>query len=697
MGEIFVSYASEDRARVVKLVEVLEAEGFSVWWDRRIELGVSYDKVIEDAIDEARCILVIWSSTSIDSDWVRAEAADGLERSLLLPVLFEEVRPPLLFRQQQSCRLTDWPESQHDEIQKLLVRIRQLLSVGQREKSEESKTTNITILQADILNETFTDIYSGSIDEALRIGLEDIGAYIYPRDQAVEILNQRTLDVESAMRLGAREGLDFVIGGLVQGTDPRIRIQIEIYPIADPENVIRHMRNVENQNAVVSAVAELTGKTRETLLEHSRSLRFHTEEITAVNLQAFKAYNTAQRLASEERYEEAIPHYQQAVRYDPEMGRAYGGWAVAAESLGKSVIAKEKWRFALKNLDRMGQLERLRTLGAYYGIGSRNYEKAAETFRQLLEISPLEARALNNLAVVTFSLLDFQGALDAGRRALEVFPDSVLYRNNYALYAMYASDFETAKQQAEEVLERNPNYAMVYVPLAITSLVAGDYSQATEIYEAMQKVDLRGASIASMALADLAISTSDTEAAIRIINSGIEEDRRNQNTRLEAAKLLMLAEVNLASGNLDAVHRILAAAESIGLDSARLMTVGHLMVEIGDIDGARRISAALSSKLGRDARAYSHVVEAECLASDHRFGDAVDELYSAFELADIWIGHVRLAEILVRAGHSFEGVEEFNRCVERLGEGSAIYLDDVPTFRFARNVRELRNSTLNAI
>ena len=34
--DVFVSYASEDREKVRALVTDLEANGFSVWWDRSI-------------------------------------------------------------------------------------------------------------------------------------------------------------------------------------------------------------------------------------------------------------------------------------------------------------------------------------------------------------------------------------------------------------------------------------------------------------------------------------------------------------------------------------------------------------------------------------------------------------------------------------------------------------------------------------
>jgi hypothetical protein len=80
MADIFVSYASEDRERVRPLVNALEARGFSVWWDTRIGIGSSFDREIEHQLKAASCVITVWSKASVDSDWVRDETQDGLER-----------------------------------------------------------------------------------------------------------------------------------------------------------------------------------------------------------------------------------------------------------------------------------------------------------------------------------------------------------------------------------------------------------------------------------------------------------------------------------------------------------------------------------------------------------------------------------------------------------------------------------------
>jgi serine/threonine-protein kinase len=39
MSDVFVSYKAEDRRRVQPLVEALQADGLSVWWDAQIGAG----------------------------------------------------------------------------------------------------------------------------------------------------------------------------------------------------------------------------------------------------------------------------------------------------------------------------------------------------------------------------------------------------------------------------------------------------------------------------------------------------------------------------------------------------------------------------------------------------------------------------------------------------------------------------------
>ena len=138
MADIFMSYAREDRNRVSKLAETLGLQrGWSVWFDARLRAGERFTREIEAALASSRCVLVVWSRYSLDSDWVRAEATEGWERGILVPVLFEECEPPLPFRQTETANLSNWHGSGAPELLRLMDDIERILARGAAATSEE--------------------------------------------------------------------------------------------------------------------------------------------------------------------------------------------------------------------------------------------------------------------------------------------------------------------------------------------------------------------------------------------------------------------------------------------------------------------------------------------------------------------------------------------------------------------------------
>jgi hypothetical protein len=129
MADIFISYASEDRERARALAETLGARGWSVWWDREIPLGQSFDQVIEKALTRAKCVIVLWSAVSVASEWVRNEASEGKRRGILVPVFIEPVDAPLAFRLLNGADLRHWSgDASNAEFTRLVERVTELLT-----------------------------------------------------------------------------------------------------------------------------------------------------------------------------------------------------------------------------------------------------------------------------------------------------------------------------------------------------------------------------------------------------------------------------------------------------------------------------------------------------------------------------------------------------------------------------------------
>ncbi|MGH7216734.1 MAG: toll/interleukin-1 receptor domain-containing protein [Nitrospiraceae bacterium] len=142
MADIFISYASVDRARAQILAEALPRQGRSVWWDRNIPPGKTFSQVIKEELDAAKCVIVVWSKASVASEWVEIEAAEAKQRGILVPALIDDVAKaiPLEFRRLQAARLVDWQgESTHPEFHKLVEAVATVL--GQPVKAETEQVT----------------------------------------------------------------------------------------------------------------------------------------------------------------------------------------------------------------------------------------------------------------------------------------------------------------------------------------------------------------------------------------------------------------------------------------------------------------------------------------------------------------------------------------------------------------------------
>ena len=123
MADIFLSYTEKDREAVHRLAETLQSVGWSVWWDRRIPAGLTWRIVLERELQSMRCMVVLWSSNSVQSDWVCEEAAEGRQLGRI-----ERVRPPAGFREIQAADLVDWDGSRdYLGLQQLLDDIGRLI------------------------------------------------------------------------------------------------------------------------------------------------------------------------------------------------------------------------------------------------------------------------------------------------------------------------------------------------------------------------------------------------------------------------------------------------------------------------------------------------------------------------------------------------------------------------------------------
>ncbi len=106
--DIFLSYNREDQAVARRFAESFEREGFSVWWDATLRSGEAYDQVTERALKTAKAVVVLWSTRSVESRWVRAEATLADRNKTLVPAMIEPCDRPIMFELTQTADLSRW-------------------------------------------------------------------------------------------------------------------------------------------------------------------------------------------------------------------------------------------------------------------------------------------------------------------------------------------------------------------------------------------------------------------------------------------------------------------------------------------------------------------------------------------------------------------------------------------------------------
>jgi cellulose biosynthesis protein BcsQ len=106
---VYLSYSAQDRQQGRAIQASLERAGCVVFAPTdataEAQAGASLQQELTKALDRSDVVVVCWSTASISSQWVLAEAAEGLRRGVLVPVLLDDAPVPLGFRSIQAADL----------------------------------------------------------------------------------------------------------------------------------------------------------------------------------------------------------------------------------------------------------------------------------------------------------------------------------------------------------------------------------------------------------------------------------------------------------------------------------------------------------------------------------------------------------------------------------------------------------------
>lgn len=160
MSDIFIAYSRNDAATAEQLAQHFRQEGWAVFIDKQTHVGRRWHKEIERELHAAKAVVVLWSATSRDSDFVLEEAEYGKRKDILFPAFIERVECPYGFGRIQTADLVDWDHrTEHAELVQLMKSLRAHLN-GSVTKSPivAEPVKPVPIIQTTLkLGQTFRD------------------------------------------------------------------------------------------------------------------------------------------------------------------------------------------------------------------------------------------------------------------------------------------------------------------------------------------------------------------------------------------------------------------------------------------------------------------------------------------------------------------------------------------------------------
>jgi len=468
MSDVFVSYKAEDRRRVKPLVQALEAEGYSVWWDEQIGGGAQWRSTIESELNSAKCVIVAWSKRSVSDEgtFVQDEATRAQQRHVYVPVLIDKVHLPLGFGETQALPLVGWHGNRADpRYEAVLAAVRRCMGGKARPhrrpvapsgvdrrtviaggavatiavagiggwtlfKPPASAARSIAVLPfANLSGDPSQDYFSDGIAEELRSALSRLADL-----KVVGRTSSEAVGKEDAETAAKKLGVVNILTGSVRRTPSVVRVGAqlvdgrtglerwsEVYD-RTPGDAIKIQTDIAQNVAQALSIA-LGGNGGSSLTVGGTS----NAEAHNLVLQSRQAMEQK----TKEDTDRAIELVSEAIRLDPNYADAYARKAIILVRRGNGYASN--------------------------GAELARYRAAAIPFaKKALSLAPTAARGHFALAVIYQNQFNIGAAWSEVQKVVQLAPGDADYLSFYSYFVSRLGDQAESMRAADKVLELNP-------------------------------------------------------------------------------------------------------------------------------------------------------------------------------------------------------------------------------------------------
>jgi len=262
-------------------------------------------------------------------------------------------------------------------------------------------------------------------------------------------------------------------------------ISVRLLSAEDGALLVAFRETAADSSEIIGAVDRLSDRLRERVGESLRTIRGSEplEEVTTTSLGALQRYSQALRVLQEGDVTRTITLLEQAVALDTTFAMAYRKLGVVALDRAQQVEALTR---AFRYRNRLTDLERYVTEATYYGVVTGEQDLAIAAYRAVLQISPREYVALNNLATIYVDRREFARAEELFRRATDVDSFTATAYSNTMLSQVAQGKWDEARETLERMTEQAPQHPNTAVHRAALASARGDYETAEAVLQELR-------------------------------------------------------------------------------------------------------------------------------------------------------------------------------------------------------------------
>lgn len=546
---VFVSYSRVDLDRSRPVITLLEAAGFDVWWDGRLEGGENYLVTTETALESADCVVVLWSQQSVVSHWVRDEAQRGRERGCLVPLSLDGTMAPLGFRQFQLLDIAGWsgdPAAQ--EAQRILAAVRS--KAGQTAPGP-APTSPLAVAaipvsgpvlsrRAALIGGTglagaaaitagwaiglFTPAAAGAVSMVVlpfsnltgdkskawfSDGLSNELRAVLVRNPRLKVAaptSSSAIAGEDEFAIGRKLGVDHILRGSVQRDSEQMRVSAELVEING--GLVRwaesYDRAVEDVFALQSEIAETVATSLVATVasddELKTSIAAQRDVGGTENIAAFEAFLRGHALydlsAGAATDRAALIQFEAAIAEDPNFAAAHAMRstmlaAIANNAASDGEESRKLFSDAIAAAEQSLALEQRLArghlaLGFALANGQLKPGAALPHYQAAERLAPGDADVLRAAASFHAYGTDRALAVRMIAQVLELDPLNARAFRTAGYIALFARDYASVIKHMQGALELNPSIASTQFAMAIARLLQGDAAGALVAAKAEQ-------------------------------------------------------------------------------------------------------------------------------------------------------------------------------------------------------------------